>query len=218
MTIRAVLFDCDGVIVDSERPMMELLHEDMNGFGLDVDFESVVTMNLGGAVPQFLPKLRAMGADVPDGWVDDFYERLYTTLAHGTPLIDGAETAVIAVQQAGLSMAIGSNGRHEKMDITLGQHPALKSRFGDHIYSGQELSMMKPAPDLYLHIADQLNIAPHHCAVIEDSATGARAAREAGMSCYGYAAPGSAATQLRSEGAQVFSDMRALPDLLGLSL
>jgi len=216
MTLRAVPFDCDGVLVDSERPMLELLHQDMRAFGLDVSFAQVVNMNMGGALPQFAPRLREMGADLPDNWVEDFYDRLYSMLADGTPLISGVDEAVKAVQDAGLAIAIGSNGRLEKMDITLGQHPELRARFGNHVYSGQSLGALKPAPDLYLHMAAVLNASPQECVVIEDSPTGAKAARAAGMKCLGYAAHSNSAA-LKNEGAQVFSDMSQLPNLLGLA-
>ena len=216
MTPSAVLFDCDGVIVDSERPMMRLLHEDMVGFGLDVDFEEMVALNLGGAVPQFAPRLREMGADVPEDWVEGFYARLYAILEEGTPLVDGVDAAVRAVDEAGLAIAIGSNGRQSKMKITLGQHPDLRDRFEGRIFSGQDMGMMKPAPDLYLHMADALDVAPSACVVVEDSPTGARAAKRAGMRCLGYDGHGDGAL-LADEGAEVFGDMRSLPGLLGLN-
>lgn len=216
MTLSAVLFDCDGVIVDSERPMMQLLHQDMLSFGLEVDFEEMVTMNLGGAVPQFAPRLREMGADVPQDWVETFYKRLYAILEVETPLIPDIELALKAIQSAGLDMAIGSNGRHEKMEITLGHHPDIRAYFGDRIYSGQALGRLKPDPELYLHMADELGVAPETCVVIEDSPTGARAAKRAGMRCFGYEAHGEGAV-LAAEGAEVFTDMRDLPGLLGLN-
>lgn len=215
MKFAAVLFDCDGVIVDSERPMMELLHSDLTRFGLKIDFDDLTAMNLGGAVPQFVPRFRGMGVDLPQGWVEDFYRRLYAILADGTPLVGGIEPVLDAVQAAGCDIAIGSNGRHEKMQITLGQHPAVKARFADRIFSGQALGKLKPEPDLYLHMAAALGHPPQTCAVVEDSPTGARAARAAGMRCFGYAghAGGDA---LAAEGASVFNDMADLPALLRL--
>jgi beta-phosphoglucomutase-like phosphatase (HAD superfamily) len=101
-----------------------------------------------------------------------------------------------------------------KMAITLGQHPAVQAAFGGHLYSGQTLDRPKPAPDLYLHAARQLGADPARAVVVEDSATGARAARAAGMRCFGYAPQGSAG--LAAEGAVLFTDMRQLPGLLGL--
>ncbi len=216
MLPKAVLFDCDGVIVDSERPMMELLASDLARFGHPVDFDDMVAMNLGGAVPQFVPRMRAMGIDVPEDWVEDFYARLYSILELETPLIEGIEPVLARVADAGLRMAIGSNGRHEKMEITLGQHPAVLDYFQGLIFSGQALGKMKPDPGLYLHVAEVLELSPGDCVVIEDSPTGARAARHAGMRCFGYAGHAGGAA-LAEEGAVVFADMADLPGLLGLS-
>ncbi len=100
------------------------------------------------------------------------------------------------------------------MQVTLGQHPALLARFKGHVYSGQDLGTPKPAPDLYLYAAAQLGVDPAQAVVVEDSPNGAKAARAAGMRCLGYAPQGNAA--LAAVGAELFSDMRALPALLGL--
>ena len=100
------------------------------------------------------------------------------------------------------------------MAITLGQHPAVRDAFGGHLYSGQTLGRPKPAPDLYLHAARQLGADPARAVVIEDSPTGARAARAAGMRCFGYAPHGGLA--LAAEGAVLFTDMGQLPGLLDL--
>lgn len=216
MTPKAVLFDCDGVIVDSERPMMELLHAELARLGRPMDFDELVTLNLGGAVPQFVPRIQALGLTVPEDWVEEFYSRLYAILEEETPLIDGVAEVIDAVDAAGLKMAIGSNGRHEKMHITLGHHPAVMDRFQGRIFSGQALGKLKPEPDLYLHIAAALDTAPTDCVVVEDSPTGARAAARAGMRCYGYAGNGHA-DALAAEGAIVFMSMSELPPLLGIS-
>ena len=97
-----------------------------------------------------------------------------------------------------------------------GQHPGLLDRFKGHLYSGQTLGAPKPAPDLYLHAARQLGATPGTAIVIEDSPTGARAARAAQIRCFGYAAH-TPADRLANEGAIPFTDMADLPRLLGLT-
>jgi beta-phosphoglucomutase-like phosphatase (HAD superfamily) len=119
-----------------------------------------------------------------------------------------------ALDKAGIPYAMGSNGTPEKMQITLGQH-GLVERFRGHLYSGQAMGRPKPAPDLYLHAAGRLGVSPANCVVIEDSAAGARAARLAGMRCFGYA-PKGAHPGLVAEGAVLFNDMQELPALLGV--
>ena len=91
---------------------------------------------------------------------------------------------------------------------------AIRDAFAGHLYSGQTLGCPKPAPDLYLHAARQLGVDPARAVVIEDSATGARAARAAGMRCFGYAPHGGDA--LAEQGAILFGAMADLPGLLGL--
>ena len=153
-----------------------------------------------------------MGASLPADWCDDFYARLYAELRLGTPLVPGVLAVLDALDAAGIPFAMGSNGSAEKMQITLGQH-GLTQRFKG-LFSGQSIGKPKPAPDVYLLAARAMQTAPADCVVIEDSATGARAAANAGMRCYGYAPHGGEA--LAAEGAILFSDMKDLPGLLGL--
>ena len=214
MTPSCVLFDCDGVIVDSEGPAFDLLRADLADHGLMVDEDNLQRLFLGGTVAGLFLKAREMGARLPEGWVDAFYARLYARLAQGVALISGVEAVMDRLDRAGIPYAVGSNGSDRKMQITLGQHPQVLSRLKGHLYSGQTLGRPKPAPDLYLHAAAQLQANPSRAVVIEDSPTGARAARAAGMRCLGYAPHGNPA--LAAEGAALFSAMDQLPDLLGL--
>lgn len=215
MTPAGVIFDCDGVVVDSEPMSFDLLAVDLAAHGLNLPRAQLETLFLGGTIRGLWLKARAMGAHLPDDWVADFYERLYARLAAGTPLIPGVLGVMDALDAAGIAFAMGSNGSDRKMQVTLGQHPGLIARFHGRLYSGQTLGAPKPAPDLYLHAARAMNAAPEACVVIEDSPTGAMAAKAAGMRCLGYAPHGNAAG-LRAAGAQVFRDMAELPGLLGL--
>ncbi|MGP3696960.1 HAD-IA family hydrolase [Rhodobacter sp. NSM] len=213
--IGAIIFDCDGVLVDSEPASFDLLGEDLARHGLTLGHDELAAHFLGGTIPGAAVKARRLGADLPETWVEDFYERLYARLAEGTPLIPHVEGVIAALDRAGIPYAVGSNGSDRKMQVTLGQHPELLAKLNGRLFSGQALGAPKPAPDLYLHAARALGIEPGRCAVIEDSATGARAAQAAGMCCFGYAPAGGAAA-LEAEGARVFTDMRELPALLGL--
>ncbi|AXQ94621.1 HAD-IA family hydrolase [Cereibacter azotoformans] len=213
--IAAVIFDCDGVLVDSEPTAFALLGEDLVRHGLILGHEELEAHFLGGTIPGAAAKARQLGADLPAGWVEDFYERLYARLGEGTPLIPHVEEVVAALDRAGIPYAVGSNGSDRKMQVTLGQHPSLMARLHGRLFSGQSLGAPKPAPDLYLHAARALGVEPSRCTVVEDSPTGARAARAAGMTCFGYAPNGNAAA-LAAEGARPFADMRALPSLMGL--
>lgn len=211
----AVIFDCDGVVVDSESIAFELLAGDLARHGLPLDGPEMERHFIGGTVTGLWHKARAMGASLPDDWVDDFYERLYARLARGTPLIAGIPGLLDRLDAAGIPYAIGSNGTLRKMQVTLGQHPKTLARFQGRLFSGQALGHPKPDPAVYLHAAAALGAPPAACAVIEDSPTGCVAAARAGMACFGFAPHGDGAA-LAAEGARPFHDMGELPALLGL--
>jgi HAD superfamily hydrolase (TIGR01509 family) len=211
----AVIFDCDGVVVDSEEMTFDLLVDEFAQHGLILTRDVIARDYIGGTMADVANRARASGARLPDDWVTRFYDRLYAHLAKGTRLIPGILDVLDALDAHGIPYAIGSNGSDAKMQITLGQHPGLIARFSGHLYSGQTLGRPKPAPDLYLHAAKALNAEPARCVVIEDSPTGARAARAAGMRCLGYAAH-TPAERLIAEGAEPFHAMAALPGLLNL--
>lgn len=215
MIPKAVLFDCDGVIVDSEEIAFVLIGEELSAHGLDLTHDQMTAMFLGGTMRGVYVTALERGADLPPNWVAAFYEKLYARLAEGTALIPGVEALLDRLDTAGIACAIGSNGAMRKMEITLGQHPQVLRRFRGKMFSGQDLGTPKPAPDLYLHAAAALGMTPGDCVVVEDSPTGARAARAAGMRCYGYAPQGNPA--LAAEGAVLFADMAELPGLIGIS-
>jgi beta-phosphoglucomutase-like phosphatase (HAD superfamily) len=130
-------------------------------------------------------------------------------------LIAGILGVLDRLDAQAIPYAMGSNGSDRKMQVTLGQYPGLIARFQGRLFSGQTLGKPKPAPDLYLHAARALGVDAAHCVVVEDSPTGAKAARAAGMRCMGYAAAGHA-DGLHAAGAVVFYDMADLPGLLGI--
>jgi HAD superfamily hydrolase (TIGR01509 family) len=210
-----VIFDCDGVLVDSEPAAFDLLSDDLAAHGLDLPREEMERIFLGGTIAGVYAKARLLGAALPDGWVADFYERLYARLGEGTALVPGVLEVLDALDAAGVPYAVGSNGSHRKMQVTLGQHAGLVARFEGRLFSGQSLGAPKPAPDLYLHAAGALGVPPADCVVVEDSPTGARAASAAGMRCFGYA-PHGAGEALLAEGAVLFRSMDRLPALLHL--
>ncbi|MFC2966983.1 HAD family hydrolase [Acidimangrovimonas pyrenivorans] len=215
MTPRAVIFDCDGVLVDSEAPAFEMMAEEFTRHGLPLSPEDVARDYVGGTMRMVWHRARAAGASLPDDWVEKFYVRLYARLGEGTPLIAGIEAVLDALDGAGIPYAVGSNGSPQKMQVTLGQHPAVMARFEGRLFSGQELGAPKPEPGLYLHAAQALGVAAANCVVVEDSPTGCIAARRAGIPCCGFAAHDDG-ERLAAEGARVFHRMADLPGLLGL--
>ena len=215
MTPAAVLFDCDGVIVDSEPIGHAMLRDDLARHGLDLPVAEVHRLFVGSTMGRVAAKARGLGAVLPDGWVDAFYARLYARLAEGTPLISGIEAVLDRLDAAGIPYAVGSNGTTQKMTVTLSQHPRLWARLQDRLFSGQELGCPKPDPGLYLKAAAALGAAPGDCVVVDDSPTGCVAGVAAGMRTLGFAEHGDGAA-LAAAGAEVFHAMDEMPGLIGL--
>jgi HAD superfamily hydrolase (TIGR01509 family) len=213
----AVLFDCDGVVVDSEGSTLSLFLQDFAAQGLPMTLARLETEFVGGTVETVADRARAAGARLPAGWVDDFYKRMYAMLAAGVPLVAGVTDVLDRLDAAKIPFAIGSNGTLEKMQITLGQH-GLMGRFRV-VLSGQGIGKPKPAPDVYLMAAAACGARAEACVVIEDSASGARAGLAAGMRCLGYAEHGPDAPMARALtalGVPLFHRMSDLPKLIGL--
>jgi len=215
MIPKAVLFDCDGVLVDSEPMTFLALQADFAERGLHLSLAEMEHLFMGGTLERVREIVNGLGAGLGPEWCDDFYRRLYAMLRAGTALMPGIEALLDRLDAAGIPYAVGSNGRRAKMEATLGQHPGMWARLQDRLFSGQDLGCPKPAPGLYLHAAAFLGVAPEHCVVVEDSIPGAKAARAAGMRCFGYA-PQAAHAGLAAAGAQVITDLAELPALLGL--
>ena len=209
----AVIFDCDGVVVDSEPVAFDLLGRDLAGHGLGLSHAELEANLLGLTMTNVRLRAIQLGADLPEDWVERFYAKLYAALAKGVPLMPGLLAMLDCLDAAGIPYAMGSNGSLRKMEITLGQHPGLRARFVG-IWSGQDMPRPKPFPDLYLHVAAQMGVAPSACVIVEDSPTGARAARAAGMRCLGLSARPNPA--LEAEGAVVVARLQDLLPLIGL--
>lgn len=213
MTPDLVIFDCDGVLVDSEPVSNRLLVENLARHNLRLSLDQAMALFVGGTMAGVRDKARAMGAVLPEDWVDEIYAETYTRLRQGVDAIPGVACVLDALDAAGVPYCVGSNGSDQKMAITLGG-TGLLPRFAGRLFSAHAYGVAKPDPDLFLIAARALGVPPARAVVIEDSATGALAAKRAGMACFGYAPQGGAA--LAEHGAQVFGDMATLPGLLGL--
>ncbi len=204
-----VIFDCDGVLVDSEIIGNTIMAKSLSRHGLVVTLEECMALFVGATMAGVKVKAEGLGATLPDDWVAQIYEDIYARLRQDCPLIEGVAGVLDALDTAGVPYCVASNGSREKMGITLGQNGILE-RFGDRVYSAQELDTAKPAPELFWHAAR--GISHEHCVVIEDSLNGIRGAAAAGMRCFAYTPGGG-----EIEGANRFTKMADLPALLGLS-
>jgi HAD superfamily hydrolase (TIGR01509 family) len=211
---KLVIFDCDGVLVNSEKLFNQALADDLTAHGLSLTLEQCMGLFVGGTMPGVKVKAEKLGAVLPDTWVEDFYAKAFEVLREFTEPVAGIENVLDAIESAGIPYCVASNGRIPKMEITLGRTGML-GRFKDAMFSAQAMGTAKPAPELFLAAAAAFGVSPDECVVIEDSLTGVLAAKNAGMKCYGYAPHGDDAV-LTAEGAILFDDMAKLPTFLGL--
>lgn len=213
---KLVIFDCDGVLVDSEPPTLALLRDDLEQYGLPLTTAQVDSGYMGVAMADIEIKARANGADLPDDWVPQIYAKMFEQLRKGVPLITGIEGALDALDTAGIPYAVGSNGPMAKMDITLGAHPALLARLEGRIFSAHDCKSGKPDPELFLKAASFMGVAPKDCVVVDDSVAGATAGVRAKMRTLGFDRHGDGA-DLIAIGAEHLPHMDRLAGMLGIS-
>jgi len=211
---KLVIFDCDGVVVDSEPLTLQLIRDDLASRGLPLDLSKVTDLFVGGTIAGAGAQARAMGADISADWADLIYDKVFAALARSVEPIPGIGAVLDRLDHQGIPYAIGSNGPHRKMEITLARC-GLSARFAGRTYSREDVAAPKPAPDVYLLAASQAGVAPQDCVVIEDSATGAQAAVAAGMAVFGFARE-TPRTKFEGLTELLFDDMAQLPALLGL--
>lgn len=211
---RAVLFDCDGVLADSEMLVNALVADQLTALGWPLTAAQSRETFLGMALPDMVPRIEARVGPLPPDWVDEISTLIAHEMTRRTPPMPGAVAAVRAVAAAGVPVAVASNsGRAELMAKM--RSLGLATVFAERVFSFEDVDRPKPWPDIYLAAAAACDAAPRDCVVIEDSVPGVRAGVAAGCRVLGFAheTPGGV---LAAHGAEVFSDMSALPSLLGL--
>jgi HAD superfamily hydrolase (TIGR01509 family) len=210
-----VIFDCDGVLVDSEPISNRIFTDMLNGIGLRATQEETMRDFVGRSMSACMAIVaERLGRPAPEDFVPTMQARTFAAFREGLHAVAHVEDALDALDAAGVPTCVASSGEHEKMRTTLGI-TGLLPRFDGRLFSATEVPRGKPAPDLFLHAASRMGAEPSRCAVIEDSPVGVRAAVAAGMRALGYAARGQHA-QLREAGATAFDDMRELAGLLGV--
>jgi HAD superfamily hydrolase (TIGR01509 family) len=205
-----VIFDCDGVLVDSEPVSNRIFAAALSEIGLEMSYEEVCREFIGLTLSRCIEIVESrLGRPVPEGFVDDLQARTFQAMRESLKPVRGVAEALDRIE---LPVCVASSGEPDKMRLTLGL-TGLAGRFEGRMFSASEVARGKPFPDLFLHAARVMGVEPHACAVVEDSLPGVRAARAAGMGVYGYAAS-SDARALAGAGAVVFDEMRELPGLL----
>lgn len=209
----AVIFDCDGVLVDSEGIAQEVLAAMLARHGVVLTLAQVHERFFGKTVQQCIGIAeRLAGKPIPDAFIAAWREDLYREFRERPVRAVPGVADVLA--DIDVPMCVASNGPLEKMRATLGVTGLLPA-FQGRLFSPDSGLPGKPQPDLFLAAAASVGVEPARCAVIEDSAGGARGARTAGMQVFGFTGlPHIDAAALEAAGAVIFSDMQALPGLL----
>ena len=166
-----VIFDCDGVLIDSEVISANMLIAELKGYGVEMDMAFVSRHFLGRSYPAVLKEVREQfGVQLPDQFEADYRRRLLAT-------------GVIA--RLGLPYALATSSSPERVTQSL-RLTGLDALFGRNVYTASMVTRGKPAPDLFLHVAQQMGVDPARCLVLEDSLNGLRAGLAAGMEVWRF--------------------------------
>ncbi|MFN8717906.1 MAG: HAD family hydrolase [Gemmatimonas sp.] len=182
-----VLFDCDGVLVDSERITSRVWAGLLTGYGMPTTTEESLATYLGNSMARCLEIVEdRFGRTPPDDLLPRFYADVKVALATEVTPVAGIVALLNALEIAGVPYGVASNGEHDKMRTTLGA-TGLLPRFEGRRFSAVDVARPKPAPDLFLHAAQVLGFDPSRTIVVEDSPLGVRGAHAAGMTVIGFA-------------------------------
>ncbi|MCP2013250.1 HAD superfamily hydrolase (TIGR01509 family) [Deinococcus sp. HSC-46F16] len=220
---QAILFDLDGVLVDSEELANGVWVELLAEHGLTLDRARFMSRAVGSTHAALFDWLRAeYGWERPEGFLPDLDARLARAF-HATPAIEGAADTLRVLRQSGLPFAVASNSLRARLHLKL-EAAGLALLVGEHAYDPAHVGGRgKPLPDLYAHAANRLGVSPARCLVVEDNVTGVLAGVSAGATVWGLLAGGhvhpDSAAALREAGAvRVLNDHGELRAALGLTV
>ena len=211
-----VIFDCDGVLVDSERISVRVGVGVLAEHGWRLTEEDFAARFVGCSAEEFERGIgEHLGADLAREWDDRYSSRFRQAFESDLEAVPGVVEVLSALEAAGVPTCVASNSDHRHIDHVL-ELAGLGDRLAGRIFSAHDVARGKPAPDLFLHAAATLGVDPRDCVVVEDSPYGAQAARAAGMRCYGYAGGLTPGHRLVEQGAVTFGAMADLVELLGV--
>ena len=209
--IDLIIFDCDGVLVDSERLTNTVFAEMLNELGLSLTLEDMLDKFVGNSMTTCQEMIKEMlGRPVPEDFVEQYRMRARKALESNLKPVNGVEEALRRIQ---VPYCTASSGDHEKMRMTLGI-TGLLPYFEGKLFSVTEVARGKPHPDVFLYAAEQMGAEPRRCVVVEDTSIGVVAGVAAGTRVFGYTGTMSADKLINSGASLVFSDMRLLPELI----
>lgn len=208
-----VIFDNDGVLVDSERIANTVLAGCLTEAGIPTTMDESIRDYMGSALHRVHDLVRERtGRELPADFDATYHARVFEGFARELEPVDGVGVVLEKLAAEGASYCLASSGSHERIRVAL-RRTGLYDRFGEErIFSSQDVGRGKPAPDLFLHAAAAMGVRPERCAVVEDSPFGVEAANAAGMDVFGFTAM---TPRAKLAGATaLFGAMAELPALL----
>ncbi len=211
-----IIFDCDGVLVDSEVIGNRVLAALLSQHGYPVTAAECNSQFVGRTIPGVVDMVRASGVDLPDDFEDQVIARDKEAFARDLQPVTGIQATLQRLH--GRPMCVASSGRMEKIRNSLTTTGLLRY-LDPHLFSARDVAQPKPAPDIFFHAANRMNTDPATCTVIEDTPLGVEGAKRAGMRVFGFIGASHRvpddAGMLRAAGAdQIFDDMTRLPEML----
>jgi HAD superfamily hydrolase (TIGR01509 family) len=214
MSPALVIFDCDGVLVDSETIANRIMAETITASGIPITYEECRARFVGGTLQRVMDTVEEwLGRPLPTDWKEGFETRRDEAFRRELRPVPGVAAALEAIRAGGAEVCVASSGSPEKIELTLGL-TGLRHHFGERLFSATMVAQGKPEPDIFLHAAERMGYLPETCAVVEDSLLGVTAGVAAGMRVLAYAAETDPAV-LKAAGGRPFADMAELPSLLG---
>jgi HAD superfamily hydrolase (TIGR01509 family) len=208
-----VIFDNDGVLVDSEPISNRLLAAYLTELGHPTSYEESIRDYMGSAMHRIHELvLQRTGQRLPESFDDVFHARVFAAFEQELVAVAGASGVLEKLAADGVPYCVASSGSHER--IRVGHRTTGLDRWFDEgrIFSSQDVGRGKPAPDLFLYAAERMGVSPERCVVVEDSPLGVQAAVAAGIDVYGFTAMTPA--EKLAGASRLFSDMGKLADLL----
>ncbi|MEV0613037.1 HAD family hydrolase [Nonomuraea sp. NPDC050404] len=206
MAIDLVIFDCDGVLVDSERISVRVGLAAVRQLGWTIDEAEYIERFVGCSNEYWDEQI----GQTPPGWREQIRTDYTAAMKAELCTVAGIEEAI---DRLGLPFCVASNGRHHTIRHSL-EMTGLAERFAGRVFSAEDVTRGKPAPDLFLHAAATMGVEPARCVVVEDSPFGVTAAMSAGMRCLAFAGGLTPVSRLRGLGATLFHHPAELPGLI----
>jgi len=208
---KCIIFDCDGILVDSEEISNSVLIQMANEIGAEIKMEYAIENFAGKSLKSSFEHIEKLTKkSLPSTFEQEYRNRTFSAFKTDLKPIKGIHNLL---NQLSVPFCVASSGPVDKIKLNL-TTTNLMEKFENRIFSSYEIGSWKPNPEIFEYAANKMGFKPDECAIIEDSLAGVRAGRKGGFDVFGFASQKNK-TELQKEGAQVFFEMNKLFELLG---